>query len=117
MGVLDLSVPDNFNVQGAKLKSLTQALAYRGIRNSRPPPPRPSSVRNTQRAREAILHYSGIDETDATIWASIWKKPIRPKISQFLFKTFHNTYKVGDYWTPIQAVAERRLSSAAQPNL
>jgi len=37
--VLDLSVLDNFNVQGAKLRSLTQALAYRGIRNSRPPPP------------------------------------------------------------------------------
>jgi len=107
--VLDLSVLDNFNIQGAKLRLLTQALAYRGICNSRPPHPQPLSVCNTQRAREAILHYSGIDKTNAAIWASIWKKPIHPKISQFLFKTFHNTYKVGDYWTPIQAVAERRL--------
>jgi ribonuclease HI len=29
---LDLTIPDHFNVQGAKLSSLTQAITYRGIR-------------------------------------------------------------------------------------
>ncbi|KAG2342363.1 hypothetical protein BDR05DRAFT_886599, partial [Suillus weaverae] len=30
-GELDLNIPDDFNLQGAKLSAITQALAYKGI--------------------------------------------------------------------------------------
>lgn len=54
---LDLQTPDEFNVQGAKLSAMTQALAYKGIRNVKmekdpPPPTKPSLL---QKIREAIL--------------------------------------------------------------
>jgi ribonuclease HI len=106
---LDLSVPNNFNVQGAKLSSLTQAIAYHGIRERMPVPPRPSSSRNIQRAREAIERYNGTIESEASIWASIRRKHFRPKIRQFLFKTIHGVFKIGDYWSHIQAIADRGI--------
>ena len=34
--VLDLNIPDNFNVQGAKILTLTQAIAYKGILQRKP---------------------------------------------------------------------------------
>jgi ribonuclease HI len=36
---LSLHIPVEFDLQGAKLAMLTQAIAYRGIRECRPPPP------------------------------------------------------------------------------
>jgi len=104
---LDLSVPDNFNVQGAKLTSLTQSLAYKGILERKRTLLRPSSLGNIQLTREAIKRFTGSKETDATIWLNIRKAPIRPKIHQFLFKTMHEVFKIGDYWTCIPKVADR----------
>jgi len=100
--VLDLDIPNNFNIQEAKLATLTQATAYKGIIENTTPPPRQSSSENVQRARTAIERYSGNDETDAAIWMSIRKSSIRPKITQFLFKTMHNTFKIGTFWSCVQ---------------
>jgi hypothetical protein len=46
---------------------------------------------------EAIEHYTGIAEMEATIWLSIRNAPICPKISQFLFKSLHGVYMIGGY--------------------
>jgi ribonuclease HI len=105
--ILDLSVPDVFNVQGAKLTSLTQSTAYKGIRESKPPPARQTSSDNIRMAMEAIERYTRNTETEATIWTSTRSAPIRPKISQFLFKSMHGVYMIGNYWTHIQAIADR----------
>ena len=51
---LDLDVPDEFNVQGAKLRTKTKALAYRGIMEKRQRPTRESSEENIGEARRAI---------------------------------------------------------------
>ena len=107
--ILDLSVPDNFNVQGAKLASLSQSTAYKGIRESKPPPVRQTSSDNIRLVMEAIERYTGSAETEATIWLSIRNAPIRPKISQFLFKSMHGVYMIGNFWTHIQAIADRGL--------
>ena len=105
--ILDLSIPNNFNVQGAKLTALTQSIAYKGILEMKRTLLRPSSSNNIQLAREAIKHISGNEETDTTIWLSIWKAPIRPKIRQFLFKSIHEVFKIRDYWNCIPKVADR----------
>ena len=106
---LDLSVPDNFNIQGAKLASLTQATTYRGIRRSKPHPDRPTSSENIQTMKEAIEHYTRNAKTEETIWMSIRKPPIHPKISQFLFRVIHSMYKLGIFWTRMEAVADCSL--------
>ena len=107
--VLDLNILDNFNVQGAKISSLTQALAYKGILERKPVLICQSSTENIEQARVAIKRLTGNDETDATIWMSMKKAPICPKIRQFLFKATHEVFKIGHFWSRIPNVAERHL--------
>lgn len=74
-----------------------------------PPPTRQTSSDNIRITMEAIERYTGIAETEATIWLSTRSAPIRPKISQFLFKSLHGVYMIGNYWTHIPAIADRGL--------
>src|SRR6266581_8499511 len=37
------------------------------------------------------------------------KAAIRPKIRQYLFKAMHEVFRIGDFWSHIQAVAERQF--------
>ena len=105
---LDLNIPNTFNVQGAKLATLTQAKAYRGILERKRIPTRQSTSDNIQLAREAIERYLGHSETDATIWRGMRNTSIRPKIRQFLYKATHEIFMIGRYWSRIQAVSERQ---------
>jgi hypothetical protein len=43
---IDLSIPDEFNLQGAKLSEITQAIAYKGIRTSSKMTPRRAATNN-----------------------------------------------------------------------
>jgi hypothetical protein len=104
---IDLSIPIEFDVQGAQLKSLTQAIAYRGIKETRKAPTRQTTKENLQRAREAICEYNRLLEMDKTIWISIQKKEIQMKIRQFLYKTIHGTQKIGKFWTTIATLTHR----------
>lgn len=104
---LPLSVPAEFDLQGAKLATLTQAIAYRGIRESHRPPPRVATDRNIDEAREAILAYSGSDETDESIWQGIRKRTIRLRVQQFLYKAIHNTMMIGEVWFKIEGLQQR----------
>jgi len=46
---------------------------------------------------------------DKTIWMSTRKAKIRPKIRQFLFKMIHEVFRIGDFWSHIQAITERQF--------
>ncbi len=61
--LLELNLPINFDLQGTRLTTLTQAVAYRGINARTKPTPRPTTVKNLQKAREAIQNFSGTDKT------------------------------------------------------
>ena len=52
---LDLEIPKEFDLQGAKLNALTQALAYRGIKERRTPEiaPRPTETLNKQNSQSS----------------------------------------------------------------
>ena len=54
--------------------------------------------------RNTIQEYTETLETDKTIWISIRRKEIQPKIRQFLFKTIHGMQKIGKFWTTIQVL-------------
>ncbi|KAH9038651.1 hypothetical protein EDB83DRAFT_2228483 [Lactarius deliciosus] len=95
---LTLTVPQEFDIQGAKLETLTQAVAYRGIRAQQNYPRRTATLRNIELAREAIYSHSGTWETDESIWRSMRKCTIRLRAQQFLFKTTHSTQMIGDVW-------------------
>jgi hypothetical protein len=68
---LDLEIPKNFDLQGAKLSTMTQALAYRGILERKTKHTRRSTDDTLKHTREAIANHTG---------------NIRVKIRQFLYK-------------------------------
>jgi hypothetical protein len=105
---LDLEIPKEFDLQGARLASLTQATAYRGIKERKPDKPRNLTQRNIQLTIEAIRDYTGSSETEATIWRGLRRSAIRPRISQFLYKTMHSTQKIGTYWDHIPGYQDRQ---------
>ena len=104
---LSLHIPDEFDLQGAKLETLTQAIAYRGIRSRRPETSRATTNRNIDLARESIQEHTGDLETIETIWKSIRKRTIRLRVQQFLFKAIHNTPMTGEVWFKIDGYQHR----------
>jgi hypothetical protein len=110
--LLPLDIPREYDLQGAKLATLTQATAYRGIRNWSTLPPRPTTNRNLETIRQAVYEYQGSLETDKTIWKSIRKRTIRIRVQQFLFKAIHNTPMVGSVWFHIQNYEHRGVCRA-----
>ena len=100
-GNITLNIPDNFNLQGAKLETITQALAYRGIVNRHNLPPRIATTNNLEKIRTALEEYQDTQETDKTIWKSIGKCTIHLRAQQFFFKVIHNTPMVGGVWANI----------------
>jgi len=93
---LDLQIPAEFNIQGTKLSVMTQALAYKGIQQSKTEKAPPIMPTLLQGIRDAILHFNGQCETDATIWKSFTKPILRTCVQQFLYKSMPQALMVGD---------------------
>ena len=98
---LSLDIPKEFDLQGAKLSTLSQTIAYQGIMECKPLCVRPATALNVQRIREALWAYHNELETDETIWKGTQNHTIRLQIRQFLFKATHSTQKIGSYWAHI----------------
>ncbi|KAA1474318.1 hypothetical protein DENSPDRAFT_803901 [Dentipellis sp. KUC8613] len=106
---LDLTIPPPFHLQGAKLSTITQAIAYHGIRLARAPrvPPREGTKANVALAKTAISTYKNAKETTETIWKQRTHRDIRKPTQQFLYRVAHNAFKVGAYWKNIPSCEGR----------
>jgi hypothetical protein len=104
---IPLDIPARFEPQGAKLASITQAIAYQGIQERARRKHRQSTTLNMEKVRNDIELQVGTQETNEAIWKHIRKNPIRPKIQQFFYKTLHGTHKIGRYWLNIPMLDER----------
>ncbi|KAH9022517.1 ribonuclease H-like protein, partial [Lactarius deliciosus] len=105
---LPLDIPTEYDLQGAKLASLTQATAYKGIRERHLPQPRHTTAKNIELAKTAILRFNKIPETSGSIWKNIRKRSIRPKIQQYIFKAMHGTFMLGEFWGNIPEHEHRK---------
>jgi hypothetical protein len=108
---LDWEIPKEFDLQGAKLSALTQATAYKGILEKKPPKTHRTTTINLQRAKQAITDYNGEQETDETIWKNIQNPAFRPKVQQYLYKSIHATQKIGEFWAHIPGYEDRQHCS------
>jgi ribonuclease HI len=105
--VIDLSVNGKFNLTGAQLSCMSQALTYQGIQKLKEITPRNSTVINLDITRHAVKDLSNKLPSDATIWHSIRNKDITRTIRVFLWKMLHKTQKCGDYWLNIPGFEHR----------
>ena len=111
---VDLSIPVDFNLQGAKLAAITQKRAYRGICDRIKKCTRKATERNLQCTRAALKEYSGDDETEGSIWTEIHNPAIRTKVQQFLYKSMHSVQKIGSYWKNIPEYEHCHLCQSCQ---
>lgn len=63
---------------------------------------------NLQHTREAVRDYCGTHETNETIWQSLWKRALRTRVKQFLYKMMHEVYMVGPSWKHIPDFEQRQ---------
>jgi hypothetical protein len=104
---LPLDIPPEYDLQGAKLATMTQALAHKGIHTKNTPLPQPTATRNLELVKSAIQNFSLSHETDTTIWKGLRRKSICPWVQQFLYKAIHGAYKIGSFWTHIPGYKTR----------
>lgn len=111
---VDLSIPDNFDLQGAKLRSVTQAIAYSKISGQTHLEYNRKTIELLDVTRHAVHQISTNMETDETIWLSCRKKDIAKKVQIFIFKTLHNAYRIGEFWLNIPQNEHRAMCSVCR---
>jgi len=104
---LDLNPNRHFNLTGAQLSLISQATAYRGLRERGQVASRLSTIINLDITRHAVNDLTGHMPTDAQMWHSIRSKDITRTIRVFLWKVLHKTQKCGDYWLNIPTFEHR----------
>ncbi|KAH6905949.1 hypothetical protein BKA70DRAFT_1107185 [Coprinopsis sp. MPI-PUGE-AT-0042] len=98
---IDLSIPENSKVVGAKLSKATQSSLYRGIigTKSEKTRPRHTTVRNLSIAKHAAKEATGLTPPDKAIWKKIrGRDVVSNKTKNFLWKALHGALKIGNYW-------------------
>ncbi|KAL1939020.1 hypothetical protein VTO73DRAFT_10280 [Trametes versicolor] len=98
--VVDLAIPPELRLSGAKLAAMTQKLAYTAIRQrlSEKLPPR----RATRAAITAIVgdleRSTGVVVKEQTIWTSLTKREVTRECRQFIWKAIHDAFMIGRHW-------------------
>lgn len=80
---LDLTISEKFDLTGAQLSTLTQALAYEGIREKKEAPTRRGTIARLDITRHTVNEPFGKMPSDRTIWKAIQHKDITRSIRTF----------------------------------
>ncbi|KAG2029994.1 RnaseH-domain-containing protein [Suillus americanus] len=103
---IDLYVPRNFDLQGAKLSSITQKLAYKALIKDTHLEYNRQTLGLLSVTRAAIKTITTTIKTDEMIWQSCRNKDITKKIQMFIYKTLNNAFRIGEYWLQPDACGE-----------
>lgn len=98
---MDLTIKEEFNITGAQLSTLTQALAYKALMERKDKPNRHGTTEVLDITRHATKENFGFTPNDERIWKSTTNKDIRRPIRTYLWKLLHRAYKIGRYWRNI----------------
>ncbi|KZP11171.1 ribonuclease H-like protein [Athelia psychrophila] len=105
---LDLRIKNKFNLTGAQLSKMTQAIAYQGIKELQSPPePRKGTVTMLDITRYAVEENFGHAPLDEAIWRAIQNSDLTRSIRSFLWRATHNSHKIGEYWGKCPGLEQR----------
>lgn len=90
-----------FRLSGARLDCLTQALAYKGIREKTAPPPRSRTTARVTILKRYLAALPGADCEEKDIWRGLRAKDIRRPVADFLWKGIHGAHRIGSFWLKI----------------
>ncbi|KAJ3726729.1 hypothetical protein C8R42DRAFT_573728, partial [Lentinula raphanica] len=93
---------------GARLKYITQARAYKAIRQMKMSKNqyqkalnRRNTRINTGRAKSVVKEIMGLEPSSKILWKSLRHKDFSRKFRYFIWMVAHEGYKIGDYWQNI----------------
>jgi ribonuclease HI len=110
----NLEPPRPFLVTGVRLSQATQSTLYKGILEQKAPSARAASTLNLGITKACIEELTTKSPTDQKIWTSLRSKDFPPRIRVFLWKTMHNAYKCGRYWSHIPSFEQRGICHACE---
>ncbi|KAI0712114.1 ribonuclease H-like domain-containing protein, partial [Earliella scabrosa] len=99
--------PRQYLLRGARLASITQKLAYSGIREWTKYEERETTRRVTEQVIAMIAHQTKVEVTKERLWMSLKSKDIPRKQRDFLWKALHGAQKVGAFWRHIEGYEQR----------
>ncbi|KAJ7711656.1 hypothetical protein B0H16DRAFT_1667730 [Mycena metata] len=91
----------------AKLSTLTQATAYRGIKALKEKVNRKVTDENVLSTQQAVKNLFKKTPTEKLIWKSIRSKDISRQVRNFMWKTLHGAHRIGKFWTHIPDMRDR----------
>ncbi|KAF9030591.1 hypothetical protein BDZ89DRAFT_900707, partial [Hymenopellis radicata] len=103
---IDLKIPPELTLTGAKLSKITQALAYKAIKQSpkmtksktyRRQIARRQTQRMIEKTRQAVEDLTGRAPSTANIWKATAHKDFSRSIRQFMWVCTHNAYRIGEF--------------------
>ncbi|KAF9455620.1 hypothetical protein BDZ94DRAFT_1179626, partial [Collybia nuda] len=102
--------PPEMQISGICLSVATQALMYKGIQEQVQTSMRKKTSKSLDTARLAAKLLCGRTLPDADLWISIRQRSNLSKSTRsFLWKNFHDAYKIGKYWKNIPDMEHRSL--------
>ncbi|KAJ7239221.1 hypothetical protein B0H12DRAFT_1025321 [Mycena haematopus] len=96
-----IDVPDTYDLNGLRLSRGTQKSFYRALKSQRKKPERVKTLVMLDMTRHAARHLSGKTPTDEEIWKSIRHPDITRTTREFMWKSMHQAYKIGERWRSI----------------
>ncbi|KAJ7821842.1 ribonuclease H-like protein, partial [Mycena leptocephala] len=104
---IHLDVALDSQLPGARLSSLTQSIAYKGIKEMREPVSRKKTDEIVRGVQTAIKDTFSFHPKSPTIWKSIRHRDIGRNIRNFLWKSMHGAHRLGKWWLNIPECEER----------
>ncbi|KAJ7140527.1 ribonuclease H-like protein [Mycena crocata] len=112
--IIDMRIPAKLTLPGAKLRVMTQSLAYKIIKSKKMNKPAYLKALNRRATRRNMAFAKGATASEehgappeSRIWSSIQHKDIPRNIRYFLWMLIHDGYKVGNHWTKIPGYEEQ----------
>ncbi|KAJ7149881.1 hypothetical protein C8R43DRAFT_1192432, partial [Mycena crocata] len=106
--IIDMHIPVRLVLPGAKLRIMSQSLAYKIIKQKKMSTPAYQKALNRRATRQNMAYVKGAaagpegeSPPESRVWNSIRHKDLPRNIRYFLWMLIHDGYKVGNHWTKI----------------
>ncbi|KAJ7019064.1 hypothetical protein C8F04DRAFT_976188 [Mycena alexandri] len=94
---------------GIKLSTLTQRLAYAGIKEQKAALSRKATDNNIKQIQAAIMLQFGKLPAPAKIWANVRHKDFTRQVRNFMWKSIHSAHRIGTFWKHIPECEDRGI--------
>ncbi|KAJ3771155.1 hypothetical protein FB446DRAFT_645782 [Lentinula raphanica] len=105
----DIAAISDTLLQGVKLSEMTQALAYKTIKEMTLPKSRPATEKTIHKIQHDISKITGNAPSSEILWKTIRNPIISRRTRNFLYIAYHGALRIGHYWKHIPECEDRAL--------